>query len=110
MKHFYLDQPTLSKYHLHPLEKYLNSYSAHIYSQGFARSTGRWKIRAIFKFSCWLKRHGVNANELTLEIIDRYVHRKGRKYCPSPEEAITLKQFAEFLQSKGVIANGTTPL
>ncbi len=80
MKYFFLDQRTLSKYHMHPLGKYLNSYAAFMHSQGFAMETGRTKIRMIFKFSRWLKRHAVRADELTVDIIERYVHRKGRKY------------------------------
>lgn len=105
MKHFFLEQPTLSKYHMHPLGKYLNSYAAHMYSQGFARHTGRWKIGMIFKFSRWLKRYGVRADELSLDIVDKYVHRKGRKFNPSSTEACTLKQFVEFLYFQEVITH-----
>ncbi|CAN5177964.1 site-specific integrase [soil metagenome] len=104
MKYFFVDQPTLSKYHVHPLGKYLNSYAAFMHNQGFARHTGRKKIGTISKFSRWLKRYGVRADEVSVDIIDRYVHRKGRKYRPSSQESITLKQFGNFLASERVIA------
>ena len=105
MKYFFLDRATLSKYHMHPLGKHLTAYGEHMHRQGFARNTGRRKIALIFKFSRWLKRYAVRADELTSDIIDRYVHRKGRKYRPSREESVALKQFAEFLHKQGVIAS-----
>ncbi len=105
MKHFFSDQPTLSRFHIHPLGKYLDSYAAHLRNQGYDRNTGRLKIRMIARFSPWLKRNGVAAKDLTLLHIQKYLITKTRKgRALSKDDAVALKQFAEFLYTKGVIA------
>lgn len=110
MKYFFSDQPTLSRFHIHPLGRYLDSYAAHLRDQGYDRNTARVKIRTIARFSPWLKRHGIAAIDLNLGHIQDYLSmtvRKGPRL--TKEDGAALRQFAEFLHAKGVIAEQIVP-
>jgi site-specific recombinase XerD len=117
MKYFFRDQGTLSKFHIHPLGKYMNAYAEWLHDSGYSRDLGRAKIRMVARLSPWLKRHGIAAVDLTWEHIQQYLEmkvRKGRKL--NHDDARTLRQFMRFLdeqeviQGKTVIPVGQDPL
>lgn len=110
MKYFLSDQPTLSRFHLHPLGRYLDSYAAYLHDQGYDRNTARVKIRTIARFSPWLKRHGIAAMDLNSGHIQDYLSMKVRKGPRlTKEDGAALRQFAEFLHAQRVIAERIVP-
>jgi integrase/recombinase XerD len=110
MKYFFRDQETLSKFRLHPLGDYLNSYARQLHSQGYYRETGRGKIRMIAHFGLWLKQKGIAAKGLSEKEVKKYLRakvRNGRHLTDG--DALALKQFMEFLRGKGAIAEKPMP-
>jgi integrase/recombinase XerD len=87
----------------HPLAPHLISYEQQLQENGFASHTVRLKIGKISRFSWWLEREGIHANELTGEIFQRYLStqlRNGRKL--TEEDAVALRQFAKFVNGEGI--------
>jgi len=110
MKYFFRDQQTLSKFQLHPLGKYMNSYAKHLRGQGYDRETGRLKIRMIAHFCLWLKQQGIAAKGLTEKHIQKYLRAKvrvGRHL--THEDTVAIQQFMVFLRNKGAIAEQPIP-
>ncbi len=101
---FFSDQETISRFHLHPLGKYMDEYAQWLYQRGYSRDHARCKLRTVARWSPWLKRYGIAASQLTQEHLAKYLKMKVRKTPPlRREDGVNLKQFLDFLQEKGVI-------
>lgn len=100
---FFADQETISRFHLHPLGKYMDEYAQWLHQRGYSRDNARCKLRTAARWSPWLKRYGIAASQLTQEHLAKYLKMKVRKSPPfRKEDEANLKQFLDFLQRKGV--------
>lgn len=100
---FFADQETISRFHLHPLGKYMDEYAQWLYQSGYSRDNARCKLRTVARWSPWLKRYGIAASQLSQEHLAKYLKMKVRKSPPfRKEDEANLKQFLDFLQRKGV--------
>ena len=101
---FFAEQETISRFHLHPLGKFMDDYAQLLHQNGYSRDNARCKLRTVARWSPWLKRYGIAANQLNQEHLAKYLKMKVRKTPPfRREDEVNLKQFLDFLQQKGVI-------
>lgn len=102
---FFGDQETISRFHLHPLGKYLDDYAQWLHDRGYCWEAARAKIRNVARLSPWLKRHGIPAKDLRWEHIQNYLQMKVRKSPPfNRQDKANLKQFLLYLQKQGVLS------
>ncbi len=104
MKYFFRDQSTMSKFHIHPLGKYMDAYAKWLHDAGYSRNLGRTRLRLVARLSPWLKRHHIAVADLSWEHIQKYLNMKARKRRnPNRDDASALRQFMNFLDHEGVI-------
>lgn len=102
---FFGDQETISRFHLHPLGKYLDDYAKWLHDRGYCWEAARAKIRNVARLSPWLKRHGIAAKDLRWDHIQDYLQMKPRKSPPfNRQDTANLKQFLRYLQAQGVVS------
>ncbi|RTL37272.1 MAG: integrase [Candidatus Melainabacteria bacterium] len=78
----------------------MDSYAKYLQDRGYDQKTGRRKLRTIARFSPWLKRHGVQVRNLSVDEIHKYLSMKVRKgRPPTKDDGVELKQFLEFLRT-----------
>ncbi|MBX3150367.1 tyrosine-type recombinase/integrase [Candidatus Obscuribacterales bacterium] len=101
---FFGDQETISRFHLHPLGKYLDDYAKWLHDRGYCWEAARVKIRNVARLSPWLKRHGIAAKDLRWHHIQDYLQMRPRKSPPfNKQDKTNLKQFLLYLQTQGVL-------
>lgn len=101
---FFGDQETISRFHLHPLGKYLDDYAKWLHDRGYCWEAARVKIRNVARLSPWLKRHGIAAKDLRWHHIQDYLQMRPRKSPPfNKQDKANLKQFLLYLQTQGVL-------
>lgn len=101
---FFEDQETISRFHLHPLGKYLDDYAKWLHDRGYCWDAARAKIRNVARLSPWLKRHGIAAKDLRWEHIQDYLQMRPRKSPPfNRQDKANLKQFLLYLQAQDVL-------
>lgn len=102
---FFGDQETISRFHLHPLGKFMDDYAKWLHDRGYCWEAARVKIRNVARLSAWLKRHGIAAKDLRWEHIQDYLQMKVRKSPPfNRQDKANLKQFLLYLQKQGVLS------
>lgn len=100
---FFADQETISRFHLHPLGKYMDEYAQWLHQSGYSRENARCKLRNVARWSLWLKRNGIAGSQLNHEHLAKFLKMKVRKSPPfRREDEANLKQFLDFLQRQGV--------
>ena len=93
-----------------PLGPYMAPYSAQLRAEGYARRSGRLKIRLIACFSRWLERKGIAAAAVGAQQTADYLRcRKKRRGARRRGDAEALVRLLKLLRNQGVIAEQALP-
>jgi site-specific recombinase XerD len=87
----------LKRLNVGPLESSLNSFTALLSEQGYAKSNVKDKIRFIARFSKWLDQQHLEVNDLNNQLIDQFIKRKGRKGAVRRGDFATLRSLFKHL-------------
>jgi site-specific recombinase XerD len=101
------EESVLERFHVGPLQPYLNTFAAELSKRGYSRYCMKHKIRLIAQFSQWLLQQQVGINELEEELIDDFVEYKGKQHVVRRGDLATLRLLLQHLQDKGVIPIST---
>jgi site-specific recombinase XerD len=97
----------LQRFHVGPLQPYLNTFAAELSERGYARYCMKHKIRLIAQFSQWLLQQQLGVNELKEELIEDFVKYEAKQYAVRRGDLATLRLLLQHLQDRGVIPIST---
>ena len=83
-----------------PLGAYVDAFAARLRDQGYVRCTARYQIQLIGALGRWLKRQGINAQNLDERLIDHFFRSRRRRRSG---DWGTLRALLKQLQEAGVI-------
>lgn len=92
-----------------PLGPYMDCYAAEMSSEGYAQQTREVQIRLVADFGCWLERHRIQAQEVTAELFQPYLHARARRRRPTRNDFSALQRLLDLLVRQGVVSGPVLP-
>jgi site-specific recombinase XerD len=110
MNAFFKRSKIISQLQVGPLGRYIADYAAQLRSEGYARETGRFKIRFVAQFSRWLSRQQFGAEQVSERIIDRFLRSRRRLgFQITHTDPSALSRMLRLLRSRSVVEEGRKP-
>lgn len=103
MNLIFKDPKILERMHEGPLGPYVDSYADDMHQQGYAAHTAESQIRRVADFSRWLAKHRLPPQEITTELLQRYLRFRARHRRPKSDDLAALKRLLNLLLKQGVI-------
>lgn len=106
---FFALPETLHRLHEGPLGAHIDAFATRLQEQGFSPERARDKIRVIADFSGWLHRHGLGADEIDTQRLNRYLKDRGRDLHAGRDAASTLHTLVCVLCERGIVGKERSP-
>lgn len=100
---FYSNPRTLQRIHEGPLGAYMDMFATYLHENGFARSSGRYRITVIAKLSRWLEQRKLGIGDLNEKRVNEFILGRKRSGRLRHGDAATLYRLLEQLRRIGAI-------
>ncbi len=95
----------LKQLYVGPLQPFLNSFESLLSNQGYARFSRKDKIRLLSRFSKWLHQQHLGVNELSDQVIEKFIRYNRRKGAIRRGDIATLRLLLQHLGRTDVTSN-----
>ena len=86
-----------------PLGPYIDPYAAEMHGERYSQQTSEKQIRVVADFGRWLSKRGIQAQEITVELVPPYLRARARRQLPTGNEVSALRRLLRLLILKEVI-------
>jgi site-specific recombinase XerD len=84
-------------------------YATHLSQQGYTQQTAYLQLRFLSDLSQWLHRQRLQATDLTMPTLRRYLRSRHRRFRPRRDEMSILRKLLHLLHTQGLLPNKTLP-
>lgn len=92
-----------------PLGPYIDQYAAEMRGERYSQQTSEKQIRVVADFGRWLSKRGIQATEITAELVHPYLRARARRQPPTGNEVPALRRLVRLLIRKEVIPAPVPP-
>ncbi len=93
-----------------PLGPYIDSYAAEMRGEGYAQQTREVQIRLVADFGRWLAKRRIQAQEITAELFQPYLHARARRRRPTRNDLSALQRLLDLLVRRRVVSAPVSPV
>lgn len=109
VEHFYDTERRCRSLRRGPLGPSIDGFASLLVEQGYAKSSGRCRIRLVGHFSEWLDRRGLQAGELNEQEVSDFLKARWKKLHHDNFEEPTLALLLDHLRQTAVIPQRLSP-
>jgi len=89
---------------------YIESYDAEMRGEGYARHTRELQTRLVADFGCWLAKRGIQAQNITVELLRPYLLARARRRRPTRNDLPALQRLLDLLRRQGAVSAAALPV